>query len=101
MSFPRQTLVSCGLLALLASFCVLTSAQHATFLPDQNTEAAAHAERGFEFARAGELGKPEAEPRLAAKFSPANQDVLAGLRPVLAPQGKLCESSGGFTRRLP
>jgi Tfp pilus assembly protein PilF len=100
MSFPRQTLVSCGLLALLTGFCVLISAQNAAFLPDQNTQAAVHAERGFEFARAGELGKAEAELRQAAKLAPANQDVLAGLGTVLAQQGKLAESTEVFRRVL-
>src|SRR5712691_3209845 len=100
MSFPHQSLVSCGLLALLASLCALTSAQNAAFLPDQNNQAAAHAERGFEFARAGELGKAEAELRQAAKLAPANLDVLAGLGTVLAQQGKLAESTEVFRRVL-
>lgn len=67
---------------------MLASAQTAAFLPEQNTEAEAHAERGFDFARAGELEKAEAEMRQAAKLAPANPDVLAGLGTVLAQEGK-------------
>jgi len=88
MSFQHQPLRSCCLLALLAGLAVLASAQTAAFLPEQNTEAEAHAERGFDFARAGELEKAEAEMRQAAKLAPANPDVLAGLGTVLAQEGK-------------
>jgi tetratricopeptide (TPR) repeat protein len=83
------------LLALFANLCAFARA-----LPDQNSEAEAHAERGFEFARAGDLGKAEAELRQAAKLAPSNPDVLAGLGTVLAQQGKLEESTELFRRVL-
>jgi tetratricopeptide (TPR) repeat protein len=100
MSFQHQPLRSCSLLALLAGLAVLASAQTAAFLPEQNTEAEAHAERGFDFARAGELEKAEAEMRQAAKLAPANPDVLAGLGTVLAQEGKLEQSTEIFRRAL-
>jgi tetratricopeptide (TPR) repeat protein len=100
MSLQHQPLGFCCLLALFAGVCVLTSAQTAALLPDQNTETEAHAERGFEFARAGELEKAEAELRQAAQLAPANPDVLAGLGTVLAQQGKLEDSTEVFRRAL-
>jgi tetratricopeptide (TPR) repeat protein len=95
MSFPRQMLRFGCQLALFANLCAFARA-----LPDQNSEAEAHAERGFEFARAGDLGKAEAELRQAAKLAPSNPDVLAGLGTVLAQQGKLEESTELFRRVL-
>jgi tetratricopeptide (TPR) repeat protein len=100
MSFPRQTLGSCYLLALLAGLCLLAPAQTAASPPEQSSEAEAHAEQGFDFARAGDLGKAEFELRQAAKLAPANPDVLAGLGTVLAQQGKLAESTEIFRRVL-
>ncbi len=100
MSFQHGPVGSCCLLAVFAALCALAPAQTAAFLPDQNTEAEAHAERGFDFARAGELEKAEAELRQAAHLAPANPDVLAGLGTVLAQQGKLDESTEVFRRVL-
>ena len=95
MSFPRQMLRFGCQLALFANLCAFARA-----LPDQNSEAEAHAERGFAFARAGDLGKAEAELRQAAKLAPSNPDVLAGLGTVLAQQGRLEESAELFRRVL-
>ena len=100
MPFQRQFFLSCCLLALCAGLCLPASAQTATSLSDQRTEAEQHAERGFEFARAGQLEKAEVELRQAAKLAPANPDVLAALGTVLAQQGKLEESTEIFKRVL-
>ncbi len=95
MPLPHQVLKSCCLLTVFVGVSAATPA-----LPDQKSDASAHAERGFEFARTGELGKAEAELRQAAKLAPTNPDVLAGLGTVLAQQGKLEESTELFRRVL-
>lgn len=100
MSFQHQPWRVGSLLALLAGLCVLPSAHTAALVAHQNTDAEAHAERGFEFARAGELEKSAAELGQAAQLAPANPEVLAGLGTVLARQGKLGESTDIFRRVL-
>jgi tetratricopeptide (TPR) repeat protein len=99
MPFQRHSLFCC-LLALFTGLCLPGSAQPAASHSGQSTEAQEHAEQGFEFARAGELEKAEAELRQAAQLAPANPDVLAGLGTVLAQQGKLAESTEVFRRVL-
>jgi Tfp pilus assembly protein PilF len=99
MSFQHQLVFSC-LLALFASMCLPASAQAAAFLPDQQTDALAHAEQGLEFARSGKLERAEAELRQAAELAPANPEVLADLGTVLAQQNKLGESTQLFRRVL-
>jgi len=100
MPFQRQLFLSCCLLALCAGLCLSASAQPADSHSSRSTEAQGHAERGFEFARAGELEQAEAELRQAAHLAPANPDVLAGLGTVLAQQGKVAESTEVFRRVL-
>jgi Tfp pilus assembly protein PilF len=100
MSFPHPSLRSCCFLVLVAGLCLLAPAETAASSPQQSSEAEAQAERGFDFARAGDLGKAEVELRQAAKLAPTNPDVLAGLGTVLAQQGKLAESTEIFRRVL-
>lgn len=100
MPFPRQMLGPGCLLFLVVSLGIVASARTAPFLSDQSTEAEAHAKRGFDFARGGELEKAEAELRQAVHLAPTNPDVLAGLGTVLAQQGKLAESAEVFNRGL-
>lgn len=85
---------------MAVGLCIVASARTTLFLPAQSTEAETHADRGFDFARAGELEKAEAELRKAVDLAPANPDVLAGLGAVLAQQGKLAESTEVFSRGL-
>jgi tetratricopeptide (TPR) repeat protein len=66
----------------------------------QRSQATAHAERGFDFARAGQLEKAEAELRQAEALDPTDSEVLAGLGTVLAQEHKLEESTDLFRRAL-
>jgi tetratricopeptide (TPR) repeat protein len=100
MPLARQRLGFCCLPALFACLCVLTPRKAAAYLPEQGTEVEDRVARGFEFARAGELQRAEAELRQAAKVAPTNPDVLAGLGTILAQQGKLEESTTLFRRVL-
>jgi tetratricopeptide (TPR) repeat protein len=100
MPLARQRLGFCCLPALLACLCVLTPRKAAAYLPEPGTEVEDRVARGFEFARAGELQRAEAELRQAAKLAPTNPDVLAGLGTILAQQGKLEESTTLFRRVL-
>jgi len=100
MPLARQRLGFCCLPALFACLCVLTPREAAAYLSEQGTEVEDRVARGFEFARAGELQRAEAELRQAAKLAPTNPDVLAGLGTILAQQGKLEESTTLFRRVL-
>ncbi len=98
MSFLRQFLVlSCELL-LWAGMWPPASAQVAT--PGPRGQAAAHAERGFDYARAGQLDKAEAELRQAEELDPSDPEVLAALGTILAQEHKLDESTELFKRAL-
>ena len=59
-----------------------------------------HAERGLDFARAGQLEKAEAELRQAVELAPSDVEVLATLGTVLAQEQKLEESTELFRRAL-
>ncbi len=100
MRFQCKVAVYYCLLAVFVGACTADCAQAAVFLPDQRTEAEAHAERGVEFARQGKLDSAEAELRQAAKLAPADPEVLTTLGTVLALQKKLEESSEIFRKAL-
>jgi Flp pilus assembly protein TadD len=67
---------------------------------DAADNAQAHADRGLEIARAGDLKGAEAEFRLAINLSPNDADYLAGLGGVLGMQQKLEEASQYFEKAL-
>ena len=62
----------------------------------QGGEAQAHAERGIESGRAGDLAQAEAELRAAVQLDPHNPEFLAALGTFLAIDKKLEESTGIF-----
>jgi tetratricopeptide (TPR) repeat protein len=93
-------LFCCCLLEIVALICIPVSAYATAFVANQSDEAAAHAERGLEFARAGKLEEAEAELRQAAELEPANAEVLSSLGTILAMQKKLGESTEVFKRAL-
>jgi tetratricopeptide (TPR) repeat protein len=96
---PR-TAAYCCLFAALIVANTAPYAQAFAFFPDQHAETEIHAERGAEFARAGQLAPAEAELRQAAKLTPSNEEVLATLGTVLALEKKLEESSKIFRKAL-
>ena len=98
MSFLRQFLVLSCALFLWAGMWPPASAQVAT--PGPRGQAAAHAERGFDYARAGQLDKAEAELRQAEELDPSDPEVLAALGTILAQEHKLDESTESFKRAL-
>jgi tetratricopeptide (TPR) repeat protein len=98
MLFLRKSLLLGCALSLWAGTRRPTSAQVATHGPD--SQATAHAVRGFDFARAGELDEAEARLRQAEKLSPSDPEVLAALGTVLAQENKLDESTELFRRAL-
>jgi len=100
MRFLRKVAVRCYLLAAFVGVCTPRYAQATAFFSDQRAEAEAHAERGAEFARQGNLDSAEAELRQAVKLAPADPEVLSTLGTVLALQKKLEESSGIFRKAL-
>jgi tetratricopeptide (TPR) repeat protein len=85
---------------LLVAIGASAPAQTAAPVPNQRKDTEAHAQQGFEFARAGRLDRAEDELRRAAELDPVNADVLAGLGTVLAMQNKLRESTEIFRRAL-
>ena len=69
--------------------------------PDSAADKAqAHADRGFELARTGDLKGAEAELRLSTTLSPNDADYLAGLGGILGLQQKLQEASQYFEKAL-
>jgi protein O-GlcNAc transferase len=99
MALPNQFLLIGCLLALSASTCIPASAQVGAPRGQPN-QAEMHAERGFEFARAGQLDSAESELREATELAPSNPDALAALGTVLAQEQKLGESTEVFKRVL-
>jgi cellulose synthase operon protein C len=99
MSFSRQFLaLGCLLSASVSIF--LPASAHAAAPRGQRDQAAAHADRGFEYARAGKVDSAEAELRQAAELDPSDPAVLAALGTVLAQEQKLEESTAFFRRAL-
>lgn len=86
---PRPTVA-----LLLVSFAASGS------LPAQETSAEAHAARGMEHARSGQLAQAEGELRQAVSLAPAAADYAADLGTVLAREGKLEESSVYYQKSL-
>ena len=92
MSIFLQFLVLSCVLPLSAGIWSPASEQLAT--------PTTHAERGLDFARAGQLEKAEAELRQAVELAPSDVEVLATLGTVLAQEQKLEESTELFRRAL-
>jgi Flp pilus assembly protein TadD len=67
---------------------------------DPAGQAQAHADRGLELARAGDLKGAEAELRLAVSLSPNEAEYLAGLGGVLGMQQKLEQAGRCFEKAL-
>jgi cytochrome c-type biogenesis protein CcmH/NrfG len=82
----------CCLIGLLLLSCVFCSAQ--------TGEARAHADRGLEFARSGDLASAEIELRQAVKLEPNNPEFLGTLGTLLAMDKKLEESAALFHKAL-
>jgi tetratricopeptide (TPR) repeat protein len=99
MALANQFLLTACPLALLVGTCLPASTQVAA-PRGQRDEAAQHAQRGLEFARAGQLDRAEAELREATGLAPSDPDVLAALGTVLAQEQKLEESTAVFKRAL-
>ena len=66
----------------------------------QQTEAEAHADKAWQFARAGDLADAEVELRRAVQLAPDNPGFLANLGTVLAMETKLDDSTKVFERAL-
>jgi tetratricopeptide (TPR) repeat protein len=89
------------LLPFLVLSCVLPlSAGIWSPASEQLATPTTHAERGLDFARAGQLEKAEAELRQAVELAPSDVEVLATLGTVLAQEQKLEESTELFRRAL-
>jgi Flp pilus assembly protein TadD len=67
---------------------------------DEHAQAAAHADRGLEFARDGNLPMAESELRLAVEMQPRDAQFLSTFGTVLAMEGKLEESITVLTKAL-
>jgi tetratricopeptide (TPR) repeat protein len=67
---------------------------------DERAKAAAHADRGLEFARAGNLPMAESELRIAVEMQPRDAQFLSSFGTVLAMEGKLEESITVLTKAL-
>jgi len=70
------------------------------YCSDQHADAAAHADKGLQFAQAGSLADAEFELRTAVQLAPDNSGFLASLGTVLAMERKLEESADVFKRAL-
>ncbi len=67
---------------------------------DEHAQAAAHADRGLEFARDGNLPMAESELRAATEMQPRDAEFLSSFGTVLAMEGKLQESTTVLTKAL-
>jgi Tfp pilus assembly protein PilF len=66
----------------------------------QHGQATVHAQRGFDYARAGQLAQAEAELRRAVELARSDPEVLAALVTILAQEHKLEESTELFRQAL-
>ena len=96
MRFSRTIAAAAGVLLTLLVFASSAIAQAAT----SNQQAAAHADRGLQLARSGNLASAEAELQQAVDLAPSNSGFLASLGTVLAMDKKLDDSTRVFKRAL-
>ena len=89
--FAYSLTVKPGLFALLAF--LLFTATIAFGQQEHNAEAEAHANRGLDFAKKGDLGQAEEELRRAVELAPHEEGFLADLGTILAMEKKFDESS--------
>jgi tetratricopeptide (TPR) repeat protein len=78
---------------IVACFLLVTITSCALLGEDQRAEATAHADRGLELARSGDLASAESELRKAVELRPADPAFLSSLGTVLAMEHKLEEST--------
>ena len=66
---------------------------------DERAKAAAHADRGLEFARAGNLPMAESELRIAVEMQPRDAQFLSNFGTVLAMEGNSRNQSPFLRKR--
>ena len=93
-----RQLIGCNLIWVVFLLCALHVSSNLSWGESQQGQA--HADRGLQFAQAGELPSAETELRQAVELEPKNAQFLTALGTVLSMEKKLDESSDSFRKAL-